>query len=179
MTRTLESFASVHALEGGGRPLQPKRMDVAALARAIVEELGPVVHDKHLDVRVHDGESEDGAAVAHADEHATRLILVNLLTNADKYAPPGSRVHVVVSRAELPSGEVGVCVAVRDEGPGIDAADADRIFEKFERASTTAKGYGLGLYLSRRLARQQGGDLVYQPMAGGGAEFVITLADSP
>jgi EAL domain-containing protein (putative c-di-GMP-specific phosphodiesterase class I)/two-component sensor histidine kinase len=179
MTRTLESFASVHALEGGGRPLQPKRIDVAALARAIVEELAPVVHDKKIDVQVTGEGAGDGSAVAHADEHATRLILVNLLTNADKYAPLGSRVQVVVSREQLPSGEDGVCVAVRDEGPGIDAADADRIFEKFERASTTAKGYGLGLYLSRRLARQQGGDLVYRPAAGGGAEFLITLAGSP
>jgi EAL domain-containing protein (putative c-di-GMP-specific phosphodiesterase class I)/two-component sensor histidine kinase len=170
MTRTLESFATVHALEGGGRPLQPRALDVAALARAIVEELAPVVHDKRIDVT---GAQE---AVASADEHATRIILVNLLTNADKYAPRGTRVLVAVSLESLASGQPGVCVTVADEGPGIDAADAERIFEKFERASTSAKGYGLGLYLSRRLARQQGGDLIYRRAAGGGAEFVVTLA---
>jgi EAL domain-containing protein (putative c-di-GMP-specific phosphodiesterase class I)/two-component sensor histidine kinase len=177
MTRTLESFASVHALEGGGRPLHTRAIDVAALVGAIVEELAPVVHDKHIEVSVRsaDGAASGEAFLAEADEHATRLIVVNLLTNADKYAPPGTRVHVVVTSDALPSGPPGVCVAVADEGPGIAAADADRVFEKFERASTSAKGYGLGLYLSRRLARQQGGDLVYRPAAGGGAEFLLTL----
>jgi EAL domain-containing protein (putative c-di-GMP-specific phosphodiesterase class I)/two-component sensor histidine kinase len=170
MTRTLESFASVHTLEGGGRPLQPKALDVSALARAIVEELAPVVHDKRIDVT---GPHE---AVASADEHATRLILVNLLTNADKYAPAGSRVLVAVSHEPRASGPPAVCVAVTDEGPGIGPEDAERVFEKFERATTSVKGYGLGLYLSRRLARQQGGDLVYRRAEGGGAEVVVTLA---
>jgi signal transduction histidine kinase len=115
------------------------------------------------------------ALVAEADEHATRLILVNLLTNADKYAPPGTTVRIGVSSEPSASGPTRVCVAVADEGPGIAPADVDRVFEKFERASTSAKGYGLGLYLSRRLARQQGGDLVYRPGTSGGAEFLMTL----
>jgi signal transduction histidine kinase len=172
MTRTLESFASVHALEGGDRPLHTKALDIGVLVGAIVEELAPVVHDKHVEVEL----GSEGGFIADGDEHATRLILVNLLTNADKYAPPGTRVMVTLSWGSLDSGATAVCVAVADEGPGISAADADRVFEKFERASTSAKGYGLGLYLSRRLARQQGGDLVYRPAASGGAEFVVSLA---
>ena len=175
MTRTLESFASVHSLEGG-RTLHPHPVDLGALVAGIVEELAPVVHDKHLEVT---SVSDGASVIAEADEHATRLILVNLLTNADKYAPPGTRVRVVVSRDVSAVGTDVACVIVTDEGPGIDPADADRVFEKFERASTSAKGYGLGLYLSRRLARQQGGDLVYRPAAGRGAEFVMTLVAAP
>ena len=66
-------------------------------------------------------------------------------------------------------------VVVWDEGPGIATADAERVFEKFERASTSTKGYGLGLYLSRQLARQQFGDLVHQAAPGGGAAFSLSL----
>ena len=109
--------------------------------------------------------------IARADEHATRLILVNLLTNANKYAPGGTEIHVDVDGGE----EDRVRVVVRDEGPGISADDAERVFEKFERASTSTKGYGLGLYLSRQLARQQGGDLVYDPATTGGAAFSLSL----
>ena len=69
-------------------------------------------------------------------------------------------------------------VVVRDQGPGIAAGDAERVFEKFERVSTSTKGYGLGLYLSRQLARQQGGDLVYSPASGGGAAFRLTLSSA-
>ena len=166
MTRTLESFGSVHALEGGGRPLSLRPLDVEALVASIVEELAPVIHDKRVVIE----EGGGRPAIARADEHATRLILVNLLTNANKYAPSGSEVHVDVTA----SGDV-VTVVVRDEGPGIAPADAERVFEKFERASTSTKGYGLGLYLSRQLARQQQGDLVHEPVATGGAAFALTL----
>ena len=166
MTRTLESFGSVHALEGGGRPLSVQPLDVAALVSSIVEELTPVIHDKRVIV----GRTSGGAAIARADEHATRLILVNLLTNANKYAPAGTDIHVHVDvDAEH------VCVVVADEGPGISPEDADRVFEKFERASTSTKGYGLGLYLSRQLARQQAGDLVYDPAPTSGATFSLSL----
>ena len=167
MTRTLESFGSVHALEGGGRPLTLRALDVAELVASIVEELAPVIHDKRIVVT--DG---GGATTAEADEHATRLILVNLLTNANKYAPAGTAIHVHVDRDE--AGDC-ITVVVRDEGPGVRADDVERVFEKFERASTSTKGYGLGLYLSRQLARQQRGDLVYATAAGGGAAFGLTL----
>jgi signal transduction histidine kinase len=170
MTRTLESFGSVHALESEGRPLVLQPLDVVDLVQSIVEELTPVVHDKRILVDAAGGT----AVLAEADEHATRIILVNLLTNADKYAPHGTDIHVRVG-----AGEHDVAIVVADEGPGIAADDAERVFEKFERATTSAKGYGLGLYLSRRLARQQLGDLVYEGSPGGGAAFCLSLVRSP
>ena len=170
MTRTLESFGSVHALEGGGRPLTLRPLDLGGLVASIVEELTPVVLDKQI--LVTPGEL---AAVAEADEHATRLIVVNLLTNADKYAPRGTQIHISVDGD--PTGPA--TVVIRDEGPGIAPEDAERVFEKFERGPTaTTKGYGLGLYLSRQLARQQRGELVYAPGDGGGAVFTLTLPAS-
>ena len=169
MTRTLESFGSVHALEGGGRPLTIRALDLSRLVASIVEELTPVLVDKRILLRTGDGDADDAARV-QGDEHATRLIVVNLLTNADKYAPRGTDIHTTVERS---GGHVSM--VVRDEGPGIPPEDAERVFRKFERGTTTTKGYGLGLYLSRQLARQQGGDLVYEPGDGGGAVFTLTL----
>jgi signal transduction histidine kinase len=68
---------------------------------------------------------------------------------------------------------------VRDYGPGVAPREAARLFEPFRKsardAAEGAAGVGLGLALSRRLARQMGGDLAYEPPADGGARFVLTL----
>jgi signal transduction histidine kinase len=72
----------------------------------------------------------------------------------------------------------GVAVSVSDHGPGVSAAEQQRIFRAFHKSARDAAesrpGVGLGLALSRRLARGLGGDLVYQPGTGGGC-FVLTL----
>jgi two-component system sensor histidine kinase KdpD len=100
-------------------------------------------------------------------------VLVNLIANALKYAPPGTPVEVA-ARAE---GEA-LLITVSDRGPGIPEADAGRVFEPFVRG-TVARPYvggaGLGLAISRRLAESQGGALRYEPREGGGSRFVLEL----
>jgi signal transduction histidine kinase len=68
---------------------------------------------------------------------------------------------------------------VRDHGPGVTAREAARLFEPFRKsahdAAEGAAGVGLGLALSRRLARQMGGELAYEPPTDGGGRFVLTL----
>ena len=66
-------------------------------------------------------------------------------------------------------------VIVADEGPGIDPADQQRIFERFERADARHGGTGLGLAISRRLARSMGGDVSVESEPGTGARFTLTL----
>ncbi len=109
--------------------------------------------------------------------HATR-ILVNLLENAAKYSPPAAPVDLTVERE---TGILLVCVA--DLGPGVPAAERDRIFEPFYRLGTTPDvgGSGLGLAIARRLAEAQGGSVQYAPRPGGGSIFELRLpaADLP
>jgi signal transduction histidine kinase len=66
-------------------------------------------------------------------------------------------------------------VTVADEGPGIDAPDQQRIFERFERLQAETGGTGLGLAISRRLARSMGGDVTLESVPGQGARFTLTL----
>jgi signal transduction histidine kinase len=67
-------------------------------------------------------------------------------------------------------------VAVIDQGAGIDPADRERIFDKFERLGRDdSGGSGLGLYISRRLARAMGGDIVIGSAPGEGARFILSL----
>ena len=68
-----------------------------------------------------------------------------------------------------------IAVTVADEGPGIEQADQERIFEKYERIGDAPDGIGLGLAISRRLARSMGGDVTVQSAPGHGARFTLLL----
>ncbi len=106
-----------------------------------------------------------------ADPDRLRVILRNLIDNAFKYSPPGSNVHVHVEKWEDK-----VRIEVKDEGLGIPEADRERIFQRFERATSTAHvpGVGIGLYLSRELARRMDGELRCSS-SDAGAAFSLEL----
>ncbi|OJT25945.1 hypothetical protein BO221_08910 [Archangium sp. Cb G35] len=107
---------------------------------------------------------------------AAEQVLFNLVDNACKYArgAEDSRIHV---RAERRGSRVAILVA--DHGPGVSRTDARNLFEPFskssERAAESAPGVGLGLALSRRLARAMGGELRFEQGRGPGAVFAFLL----
>ena len=109
------------------------------------------------------------------DANRVEQILVNLLTNAIRHTPPGSRVRVAIQQ----DGEAHV-LTVEDEGAGVPEADFDRIFDIYVTDSEgESSGHGLGLPLSRRLARLLGGDLRAVAHGGKGARFQLDLPGSP
>lgn len=110
-------------------------------------------------------------AWARGDFRRALQILVNLIGNAVRYAPRGSIVLVGFG------GEAGrIAVTIADEGKGIAPEDQHRVFEKFQRVDPSEPGgNGLGLYISRRLARAMGGDLTLQSTPGDGARFTLSL----
>ena len=98
-------------------------------------------------------------------------ILLNLIGNAINYAPEGTQI-----RLDCGSAGEHAFVSVSDQGPGLTADQAARVFEKFERLGRSNDGgSGLGLYISRRLARTMGGELSVSATPGQGASFVLTL----
>lgn len=120
-------------------------------------------------------ELQDGVHVwMNADRTATCQILDNLLSNALKYSPPGSPVHIEVFGTD---GQA--CVAVRDCGPGISADDQKKLFQKFTRLSArpTAgeSSTGLGLSIVKRLAEAMRGTVRCQSTLGSGATFTLAL----
>jgi signal transduction histidine kinase len=96
--------------------------------------------------------------------------LLNLIGNAIRYSPENSTISLVLTR----SGD-RARIAVADEGPGLSPADAARVFDKYERLGRSGDGgTGLGLYISRRLARHAGRSDGGKP-GGQGARFVLDL----
>ena len=114
----------------------------------------------------------DGTGSAPGIPAKLRQVLANLVRNASEAAGPGGRVSVRVTE------EPGqVRVEVEDTGPGIDEAAATRLFEPFY--TTKDRGTGLGLAVSRAIARAHGGDVTGETLAGGGARFTLRLPRGP
>ena len=113
-------------------------------------------------------------ATVRADPEKLRQVLVNLLSNAVKFTAPGGRIAVVCA-ADGPRARI----RVQDTGIGIAADQQERIFEPFVqvRADLTRphEGAGLGLAISRDLARGMGGDLTVESVLGSGSTFTVTL----
>jgi signal transduction histidine kinase len=116
----------------------------------------------------------------HTDPARVRQVLDNLLSNAIKYTPPPGQIGVAVQ--ESPSDRGGrsgawIAILVRDTGPGIPLAHRESIFDEFTRLheGTSVSGHGLGLAISRRIARLLGGDLTVEGAPGEGATFALWL----
>jgi len=120
--------------------------------------------------------SDMASLVVETDPGAVEQIIGNLIDNAIKYAcPTDPRIEIRISHDAASN---MLCLFVGDHGPGINRKDAEAIFQPFVRGSRqdgSVQGVGLGLAISRQLARDLGGDLRVHGRDGGGAEFAVTL----
>ncbi len=137
-------------------------VDLRALSEEVVSRLGDARLLDGVDVAV------EGRAAAPGHPEKLRQVLVNLVRNAVEAAGSGGRVRVELSEAQ---GRAEV--AVEDSGPGIPAERRDRLFEPF--FTTKARGTGLGLAVSRAIARAHGGELDEVAAPGVGARFALRL----
>ena len=133
--------------------------------------VGPQFHGKGV---AYDAPRVDSAVVVRADREKLQQILVNVLTNALKFTPAGGRVAVSVA------GDANtVTIRVRDTGIGIPPDKLTAIFEPFVQVGRALDqprdGIGLGLSISRELARGMGGELTAESSAGAGSTFALTL----
>ena len=106
---------------------------------------------------------------ARGESRSIVQILVNLVGNAVRFAPANSAVTVSFERTSQ-----AAMIHVADEGSGIDPAEQERIFEPFEKGSSS-EGSGLGLAIARRLARAMGGEIQLQSVVGEGSRFTLVL----
>jgi Histidine kinase-, DNA gyrase B-, and HSP90-like ATPase len=164
----VDDLVDLQAVERDDFRIETEQVDLADIARRAAGLLRVRAADR--DVRI-DAPQVDEVLMAQGDFRRVLQIMVNLLSNAVRYSPPGSSIWL---RTETEGDLAAVIVA--DQGKGIAEADQARIFDKFERVDTSEPGgSGLGLYISRKLARAMGGDLSVDSAMGRGARFVLTL----
>lgn len=151
--------------------VQPaESVDVAAAAGEAIQLVQARAEDRSIHLEV---VGTNAPAPASGEHRGTVQILVNLLGNAIRHSPDGGSVALIIDRR---GGTIAATVA--DEGPGIDPADQERIFERYERVGEAPGGVGLGLAISRRLARSMGGDIELQSAPGEGARFTLILPEA-
>lgn len=164
-------------IEAGKLDLNIEPADLASLMEDAVAAVQPMADRKRLPVLLDTGAR---LPVIRTDVNRVRQIVVNLLSNAIKFTDEGQ----VSLAAALDSGgtgeddaEAALRIQVRDTGPGIGNDEQERIFHEFEQIGGTrdAGGTGLGLPISRKLARLLGGELRVQSRPGQGATFTLTL----
>ncbi len=165
----VEDLADLEVVEAEEFNTAPDRIDLADVARRAAGILAVRAQERGIAI---DPPKLGEHLPAIAEFRRVLQILLNLVGNAIRYAPDKSEVWIRLedagSRARL---------IVADQGPGLSAEQQARVFEKFERLGRSSEdgGSGLGLYISRRLARAMGGELTVESAPGQGARFILDV----
>ena len=168
LTRFVESILDVSAIEAGRLELTLVPVDLSTFIESIVLRWGAPDEVERIQV-----ELQPGLPKVIAAQNALESVLRHLIDNAIKYAPEGP---VIVSATKQ---DQRVRIEVRDFGPGIPVDKQKLLFERFQRLdakdSQSVYGYGLGLYLSRRLLEEMDSLLTFAAPSDGGARFSFDL----
>ena len=171
LDRLVSDVLNFAKLGSGHIEFRTRTIGVRQTLDAVLEMVAPQLAQKGLRL-VRATAPTDWAILA--DEDRTRQILLNLFSNALKFTPPSGTISVEV-RADADV----VALSVSDTGVGIPTGDLERIFEPFVQAKQTVDvsdhGFGLGLAISRQLARAMGGDITVTSAVNSGSTFTLTL----
>ncbi len=165
----VEDLADLEVVEADEFNTAPDRIDLADVARRAAGILGVRAQERGITI---DAPKPGEHLPAIAEFRRVLQVLLNLVGNAIRYAPDNSQVWI---RLEDGGGRARLIVA--DQGPGLSDVQQVKVFEKFERLGRSGEdgGSGLGLYISRRLARAMSGDLTVESAPGQGARFVLDV----
>jgi signal transduction histidine kinase len=171
LLRLVDDLLFVARLQAGkGLKLERVELDLTTIATQVVDEAQPQATAKSLTIRC----VGDGPVAVEADKGRIFQLLENLISNAIKFTPSDGTVEVRVFAA--PGGGI---LEVSDTGVGVTPREAERLFERFFRASSAVTnqvpGTGLGLYIARAIAEAHGGRISATSDVGVGTTFRIEL----
>ena len=177
MTEMVESLLTLARADEGRAPLAVEESDLRDLLSDVTETAGMLGESTGITVS---SEMPSQPVRLPVDRHRIQEMLLNLVTNAIKYTPPGGTVHL-----GLADQDGVVSFTVRDSGVGIAPGDLPHIFDRFWRAdparSRTGQhpGTGLGLAITKWIAEAHGGSITVQSRPGRGTRFTVSLPKGP
>ena len=167
LSKMIDDLLDASRLQAGGLSLNRADVSLPALAKRVAERFTTQTK-KHSIV----ADFPEKFPIVLADETRIEQVMVNLVSNALKYAPDG---EIKISGSLHPE-QVVICVS--DQGPGIEAKDLPHIFDRFYRSTNAVKqtkGAGLGLYLARAIIEAHGGRIWADPKPDTGARICFSL----
>lgn len=170
----VDDLSVLEVVEADDFNTAPDRIDLAVVAQRAASILVGRAQEKGI---VIDAPRQGESLPVIAEFRRVLQILLNLVGNAIRYSPDGSHIWIRLEEDGLVARLI-----VADQGPGLAPDQQAKVFEKFERLGRSSEdgGTGLGLYISRRLARAMGGSLTVESALGQGARFILELpADFP
>ncbi|OGS06954.1 MAG: hypothetical protein A2270_00775 [Elusimicrobia bacterium RIFOXYA12_FULL_51_18] len=173
MTRTVKTFLANARLDAGKFTLERKPIKLREIVKHSLDIIKPLGEEKGVEIIT---DFPDIPIPLEADPDALSLVMGNLIGNAIKYTPTGGHIIVAIKMEDYPANMARV--SIEDTGPGIDKNDLSAIFSGFYRTSQgkhAAKGFGLGLKVSRELIENHGSKLLVESTPGHGAKFYFTL----
>ncbi|TMF41218.1 MAG: hypothetical protein E6I30_00340, partial [Chloroflexi bacterium] len=163
----VEQMIEASRLEEGRLALKRQHVDIVELTDSAIDGVRMLLSDHDLKV-----DAPVEAIEAEVDPDRFQIVVRNLLSNAAKYSPAGTDISVDVRRVDSQA-----LVSVTDRGVGIAESDQEQLFSRFGRieSSVHVQGTGLGLWLSREIARMHDGDLTVTSTLGEGSTFRFTV----
>lgn len=165
LSSLLEDVLAVSRVQAGMTLPQRQRIELGPLLQSLINTQEPVAAEKGLCLCC----DVPQKLCAYADPKLLRRIVNNLLSNAIKFTAQG--------RVEIKAWEEKnqTFLSVQDSGIGLSEKQCQEVFEKYRQVDDSAEGYGLGLFISRQLARAHGGDLTVASALGQGSTFTLCL----
>lgn len=163
----IDDLLDVSRITSGKMVLSKSVFNLKDMIEEVLSNYSQPLKESHSTVEVITEQDSYG----NWDKIRLEQVIINILTNAIKYAP-GKTIHIKLSRKN----ETAV-IEVRDEGPGIDQKDYERIFARFERVASKENvgGLGLGLYISKQIIDAHHGSIYVHSILGSGSTFVVEL----
>jgi two-component system, OmpR family, phosphate regulon sensor histidine kinase PhoR len=173
LTRLINNVLEFAKRERGEAQYHFAPCDLRSLTEKVVETYRPGLVANGFELRLN---LPAEPVVVRADGDAIAQVLLNLISNAEKYSAERKEIDVVLKVTVEKQIELSVC----DRGTGVPSGFEEKIFEKFVRAhdslASGIHGTGLGLTLARQIARAHRGDVSYSARPGGGSCFTFTMA---
>ncbi len=171
MIELINTLLNVSRIDLGSFVISPKEINLADLLETVLQEMGPQIFLKHINITKKIG---NDLPLVSVDPQLFRMVFQNLLSNAVKYTPPNGTVAIALTRESK-----NILFSFADSGIGISEKEQPRIFTKLFRADnardTDPDGTGLGLYIVRAIMQASGGAIRFESEEGKGTTFYGTI----
>jgi two-component system NarL family sensor kinase len=168
--RLINDLLEVFRAEQDGLQLRLQRCNLLAIAQEAVSTVEPIATQREISVVVRQPHAGRHTTTLNGDPSLLHRLFENLLLNAVHHSLRGQRVWIQLNHTQE-----GWEVEVRDGGAGFPPDDLPKLFQRFSKTGTSARGTGLGLYLCRLISEAHGGSIWASNCPGGGAKVVVEL----